>query len=563
MTKPPEMPQKKSDVSNDIPLVNPQEFIGPFRSQGINSLEAFCEIIDNSIDAGAKRIQIDIREEKGGDVWVAFADDGDGMAAKDLEWALRIGNGQRTRTKIGRFGWGLKAASASQAKVIDVYSRAKGAGWYMTTLDYEAIQEGEREGFPHATEANEPSEWPFKDAQSGTLVLWRKTDGLDPNNPTTLRDDLIGDIGRIYRKFIIGQKLNIVIGGRQVEAIDPLYLTPGAKDYDLIGPGREFYKLKNIEFVNPVTKKTGKILFRWSWLSRVKVENAAKEVAEKRGKSINDVKRRWGITVDYQGFSIMRDGREIKWGSTLNNLIRRHPDRNYFKAEIQFDPDLDEAFGINTNKSRFFLHKKLKAKLKDELKGLRSMFEEMRSKESTEWEATKKSAKASELIVAEAEKDHSKHRDKDDAEEKLQTVVVQGEKAVEEGTKNKKDFEAFKARIAEARKQNLPLIFEAEHSPGAPFFRPLYTGETSIVYLNTASGFYKDIYERAKGDDLSMQLLELLIFSIARAEIEEHRVEDDETQNPRLKHFLRMRQEWTTYLESYLARVPDNDNSKE
>jgi len=61
--------------------------------------------------------------------------------------------------------------------------------------------------------------------------------------------------------------------------------------------------------------------------------------------------RKWGITVENQGFSLLRNGREI--GCWLNlGLFANHPNYTYFRGEVDFHPALDTLFGIENNKSR-------------------------------------------------------------------------------------------------------------------------------------------------------------------------------------------------------------------
>jgi hypothetical protein len=72
--------------------------------------EAFGEFIDNSIDANARSIRIEIGEKKGGLIgWLRIEDDGDGCG--DLIDMVRLGKHTEHKTTVlGRFGIGAKNA---------------------------------------------------------------------------------------------------------------------------------------------------------------------------------------------------------------------------------------------------------------------------------------------------------------------------------------------------------------------------------------------------------------------------------------------------------------------
>ena len=86
------------------------------RDIGYDFPSAVADIVDNSVMAGASRMDISI-EFDGEDSSVVIADDGAGMTANGLVEALRYGS-RRTysRRDLGRYGLGLKTASLSQCR---------------------------------------------------------------------------------------------------------------------------------------------------------------------------------------------------------------------------------------------------------------------------------------------------------------------------------------------------------------------------------------------------------------------------------------------------------------
>src|SRR3954447_15951395 len=88
---------------------------------------ALAELVDNSIDAGARHVLIRFVQSSGRLVELVVIDDGCGMNEAEIDIAMTVG-GERGygSGEIGRFGFGLKAASFSQADVMTVLSRREG-----------------------------------------------------------------------------------------------------------------------------------------------------------------------------------------------------------------------------------------------------------------------------------------------------------------------------------------------------------------------------------------------------------------------------------------------------
>ena len=97
------------------------------RGLGYSTPTALADIIDNSISAGASRI--DIRFEwNDGAPYIHVLDNGRGMDDAELENAMQLGAKnpleERSADDLGRFGLGLKTASLSQGRCLTVISRS-------------------------------------------------------------------------------------------------------------------------------------------------------------------------------------------------------------------------------------------------------------------------------------------------------------------------------------------------------------------------------------------------------------------------------------------------------
>src|SRR5437588_2789528 len=80
------------------------------RELGYDSYASILDIIDNSIDAQATKIDITIKEDSG-DIIITIDDDGTAMDEETLSEALRLGSDtEREATDLGKFGMGLVTA---------------------------------------------------------------------------------------------------------------------------------------------------------------------------------------------------------------------------------------------------------------------------------------------------------------------------------------------------------------------------------------------------------------------------------------------------------------------
>ena len=117
-------------------LVRLENFIVATRDSGYkNTASALAELVDNSIDAGATEVVIELAKAYG-EYSLKIIDNGSGMTEAELEQALQFGGSSKfnNRSQLGRYGMGLPNASLSQAKRIQVVSW-KGQQAFSQTID--------------------------------------------------------------------------------------------------------------------------------------------------------------------------------------------------------------------------------------------------------------------------------------------------------------------------------------------------------------------------------------------------------------------------------------------
>ena len=155
------------------------------RAMGYSFESAVADVIDNSISAGAKTIQLRFPIDPI-DCRIAICDDGCGMTNSELFDAMKYGSEQksgkaRDASDLGRFGLGLKSASLSQCRKLTVASKKDGnISAYIWDLDIVAKERGWYilECSPEMIAAIPYVDWLDK-ISSGTVVIWENFDTIE------------------------------------------------------------------------------------------------------------------------------------------------------------------------------------------------------------------------------------------------------------------------------------------------------------------------------------------------------------------------------------------------
>lgn len=194
---------------------------------------AIADILDNSIAADAKNIEVEWHWQSGDPV-ALILDDGSGMAEARLVEAMRFGgvgpDAPRSSQDLGRFGLGLKTASLSQCRQLTVISQ-HGNSRHSFTWDIDQIRKAGDEWNLIIGSANLPDKFVggLKEKKTGTLVVWRKIDfgrrNDRPDHAAFMADleRLDRHLGMVFHRFIKGDapKISIRLNGKTIEPWDP------------------------------------------------------------------------------------------------------------------------------------------------------------------------------------------------------------------------------------------------------------------------------------------------------------------------------------------------------
>lgn len=222
----------------------PSIMVESMRDIGYSLQTAVADLIDNSVTAGARKIEL-LVDTTSPDPAIGILDDGTGMSEKELLEAMRPGSRnpleQRTRGDLGRFGLGLKTASFSQCRRISVVSRKDGktfcAVW---DLDLVAKTDKWEVEIPDGIDS---IPWSGKLENNGTLVVWQKLDRLVSEENGNDRQNLVRQIcdteehlRLVFHRFLAGEtglrRIAISLNGRNIDPFDPFNSKHPATTYE-------------------------------------------------------------------------------------------------------------------------------------------------------------------------------------------------------------------------------------------------------------------------------------------------------------------------------------------
>jgi hypothetical protein len=203
------------------------------RAVGYTTPAALADLLDNSIAAGATRIEIDFAG--GVSPFVATIDDGAGMEEDMLVSSMRFGSRDPRKasvaTDLGRFGLGLKTASLSQCSRFTVLTLQSDV---LSAARWDLEECERRNGWwleRPALETLSPRVLAKLKAQGrGTAVIWEELDrlGAGSSDPNRILDDVMNTaadhLALVFHRFLQGEfgtRLQISLNGRPLPVRDP------------------------------------------------------------------------------------------------------------------------------------------------------------------------------------------------------------------------------------------------------------------------------------------------------------------------------------------------------
>lgn len=487
-------------------LPNAGKLIESLRHLGYNNYSAICDLVDNSFDAEASTVSIEI-EVVSGEILITIADDGIGMNEKTLDQALKLGSltDRAIQSDLGKFGMGLVTASLSIAKKTSILTKGSSGEVWKSYTDVDEIKK-RNEFCKFFAKANSQEVDEFErqmkklflrsakakgvvvGSATGTIVEISKCDNLksQPQSIPSFKNTLKNKLGQIYRFYLLSGK-KIFLNGELVEPRDPLMFEDGPELYS----DETFeVKLKDSAGVEVSDQIRLRIV-----------------VLPDFGDGGNRERK---INQQGQGFYILRNNREIADGATLG-IYTRHNDLNRFRAEIFFSGVLDEFMGVNFTKHRVDPSQSILDKIKEltlgQLRTIRSRIKAERatfeSGDITHTESEKVITAKGNLLVKPKQNDRVAKAASENGRQKSKPSK-DGKQVETDPTPAPKLDVKFEAE----RRGVTGLIYEAEQ-----------VGKLTIIRWNIDHPFYQRFVLEHKDDPTLLTSVDFLVYSLATAEL--------------------------------------------
>ena len=466
-------------------MPNAAKLIQALRNTGYDNYAAIADLIDNSFDADANNVWIDIVPTSD-DFIITIADDGNGMDADTLDQAMRLGSqiDKNSESDLGKFGMGLITASLSISRRLTVITKNND---YLTAIqDIDSIIESnhfEKELRP----ASNDEETRFKEfthnAKNGTLVLLEKCDRIQDTNINQLSAKLVKEISQIFRYFLQSGK-NIYVRGNKVRPFDPLMLEDKLT---------EIYSDEQFQ----VESKNKKENLRIKIALLPNFDSGTAKIKE--------------INISNQGFYLLRNNREIASGVTLG-IFTKHNDYNRLRVELFFTGNIDDLMGITFNKRDFKPQQKILDKIQQltypQIASIRNKIKKAQVVSESE---TINHDKAAKIIT-----EKSMLLIKPKAQ-----IGIRGPIINHPGTTKTKDTDRTQHPTLTRERiiNKVNCIFDTKAMGSSNFFEVDQVGKTILVTYNAEHPFYSKFVLANKDDQEVVNALDFLVYSLASAKL--------------------------------------------
>ena len=310
------------------------------RDMGYSFETALADVIDNSLAAGASKIDIISPPEY--PLILAIVDDGTGLCEDEIIEAFTLAvkppDEVRGDKDLGRFGLGMKTASWSQCRKITLASSSDGK-LSAASLDLDIIKEKKRWTL-EVLDEDAIAKLRFIEhlTNNGTLLIWEKLDRIEQTSEEASKQhlkELLAEarehLQLVFHRFLEQEagytKATIAINGAPLEPENPFYQKHVAT---LPTP---------IETI-PITQEKGSVTIQAFTLPHH--GKVSKQEWECMGRREGHLKN--------QGFYLYRERRLILWG-TWFRMMRQQELYKLTRVKIDIPNTMDEDWQINIMKS--------------------------------------------------------------------------------------------------------------------------------------------------------------------------------------------------------------------
>lgn len=340
-------------------LPNAARFVKDFlRGSTYTFSTAIADIVDNSIEAGATEINIEVVYEAN---QVVIMDNGEGMTDAVHFEAMKVAAETRdySESDLGRYGTGMKSASLSQARRLVVATRPKTSKQTtVRALDVDhviATNDWDRLTQVLTVEALPSFVKEHLADKTGTAVIWENLDkvfGDKGLTPQKQREELVKQadltaqhLSRVFHKFIAGE----------VDGVEPISISVNSQSLEAWDPFARAESTQLLAERDVVIGSQGGSAHVTSYVLPGEKEFSSPDAwAKAKGN------KPW---IDGQGFYVYRNGRLICWGGWFG-MRSKEAHNSLARVSFEFSSELDEILKVPVDKSSIVLPQVTKIVLK-------------------------------------------------------------------------------------------------------------------------------------------------------------------------------------------------------
>ncbi len=518
---------------------NPARLIEGLRDTGYDFNTALADIVDNSVDAGATKIDIRINMDTEGDILVMVSDNGCGMDEQTLLDGMTYGAQGRVEPKrLGKFGLGLKTASTAYCRRLSVITKSSSENEPIkATWDLDHVVNAKE----WELLIDEPSDYEKSILNevavnsSGTLVVWDKVDRMmrnysEPGGKYARKalekfiNDFRGHASMVYQRFldendVRARNIEITLNGKAVSSWDPF--CENEAETELVAK-------KNL----PAELPDGRLV---EFCIRAFV------LPRRENFSTADAAKEACLSNNMQGIYIYRENRLIHPADWLGMFIKE-PHLSLLRVEFSFGHESDEAFQVDIKKSRIYLNQELYKWVLDEfLPAPRNAANERYRKGQRKkvGEAAKGAHESSNRSISGKEQDLRKAE-----------VTVVNPEAGDVDVNNKSGKVRLKLKVGEATVPGQVCVQPVDSIDDGLLWSPAIIDEHHAVRVNTGHPYYHKVYVPNLSSDVTVQGMDSLLWAMVEAELG---TINEATKN----HFEELRFEVSRLLRKLVEDLPE------
>ncbi len=485
---------------------DPARVMEGLRDTGYDFNTAVADIIDNSIAANAKNVNILLQMDPAGEVFVYIADDGCGMNFDELKNAMKYGSAERSnKASLGKFGLGLKTASTAFCRCLSVISRGSDMTERKVQWDLDYIAATGQWNLKQPEILPDETDYLDETAQNGTgaLVVWEKIDRLlnDYRTQTAAKNalkkveqSLEFHIAMVYQRFIDktddrAANVTITLNGHEVKPWDPFCLKEENTSV--------LYE-DELEIEMPGESEIPALTIRAILIPR-RDEFSTREAG--------DTAR---VSNDMQGFYVYRENRLIHHGDWMG-MFSKEPHGTLLRVELSFDHKLDEAFHVDIKKSRILLNEEIFNYIKDSV-----MPAPRRAADERYRKGTKKKVENASVNAHEASNRSIEEKAKSVENSKVEvTNASTGEVQISNPNG------VFKHRISvhQTDRPDQSRVIPVDSIDNGILWAPTIADGKHAVEINMGHPYYQKVYYPILEQNVLVTGLDSLLWALAEAEL--------------------------------------------